>query len=179
MDVDSQNTILALVMVIVALLAFQTIALVGLVLALRKLSARVASLMEIAEETARNAGPVLRTAREMLTESKEKIGLVSQNLIDISELTKQQVTRFDGVMTDVSERLRLQVIRLDELVSTTVARVEETTEMVQNGVVKPIRELSAVLAGVRTGVEYLLRRNRSRGGRATPGRATQEEELFI
>ena len=76
MDADSQNTILALVMVIVALLAFQTIALVALVLALRKLSVRVASLMAIAEETARNAGPVLRTARDMLTESKEKIGLV-------------------------------------------------------------------------------------------------------
>jgi hypothetical protein len=178
MDADSQNTILALVMVIVALLAFQTIALVALVLALRKLSVRVASLMAIAEETARNAGPVLRTAREMLTESKEKIGLVSQNLIDISELTKQQVTRFDGVMTDVSERLRLQVIRLDDLVTTTVARVEETTEMVQSSVVKPIRELSAVIAGVRTGVEYLLRRNRSRS-RPAPGQATQEEELFI
>jgi len=135
--------------------------------------------MTTVEDATRNAGPVLRAAREMLTESKEKLTLVSQNLVEITDLTKQQVARFDGVMADVSDRLRLQVIRLDQLVSNTVARVEETTELVQNNIVKPVRELSAILAGVRTGVEYLLRRNRSRAGRPSPDRATQEEELFI
>jgi hypothetical protein len=135
--------------------------------------------MSAVEDVARNAGPVLRTAREMMVESKEKLTLVSQNLVEISELTKQQVTRVDGVMSDVSDRLRLQVIRLDQLLSNTVARVEETTEMVQNNIVKPVRELSAILVGVRTGVEYLFRRNRSRAGRSAPGQATQEEELFI
>lgn len=179
MDAETQNTLLALVVVIVALLGFQTLALVALVLALRKLSVRVASLMVIAEDTARNVGPVLRSAREMMVESKDKLSLVSQNLVEVSQLTKQQVTRFDGVMSDVSDRLRLQVIRLDQLLSNTVARVEETTELVQNNVVKPVRELSAILAGVRTGLEYLLRRNRSRAGRPAPGQATQEEELFI
>ncbi len=179
MDTEVQTTLLALVIVIVALLVFQTIALVGLVLALRKLSVRVAALMVIAEDTARDVGPVLRVAREMMVESKEKMGLVSQNLLEVSQLTKQQVTRFDGVMSDVSDRLRLQVIRLDQLVSDTVARVEETTELVQNNVVKPIRELSAVLTGVRTGLEFLFRRNRSRADRTAPGQATQEEELFI
>ena len=74
-----------------------------------------------------------------------------------------------------SDRLRLQVIRLDQLLSNTVARVEETTELVQHNVLKPIRELSAILAGVRTGLDFLLRRNKSRADRP----ATQEEEMFI
>ena len=179
MDVDAQNTLLALVVVIAALFVLQTIAVVVLVFAMRRLSEQMASLMSSMEEATRNAGPVLRAAREMIVESKEKLTLVSQNLVEISQLTKQQVTRFDGVMSDVSDRLRLQVIRLDQLLSNTVARVEETTELVQNNIVKPVRELSAILTGVRTGLEYLLRRNRSRANRPAPGQATQEEELFI
>ena len=179
MDTEVQTTLLAVVVVIAALLVLQTIALVGLVLALRKLSVRVAALMVITEDAVRDVGPALRAASEMMAESKEKMGLVSQNLLEVSKLTKQQATRIDGVMSDVSDRLRLQVIRFDRLVSDTVSRVEETTELVQNSIVQPIRELSAVLAGVRSGLEFLFRRNRSRADRAAPGRATQEEELFI
>ena len=179
MDADAQNTLLALVVVIAALFVLQTIAVVMLVLAVRRLTEQMGTLMGSMEEATRNAGPVLRAAREMIAESKEKLALVSQNLVEVSQLTKQQVTRFDGVMSDVSDRLRLQVIRLDQLVSNTVARVEETTELVQNNIVKPVREVSAILAGVRTGLEYLLHRNRSRPDRPAPAQATQEEELFI
>jgi len=174
MDADAQNTLLALVVVIVVLLAFQTIALITLVLAMRQLTGRLASLMTVVEEATRNAGPVLRTAREMLAESKERLSLVSQNLVEVSQLTRQQIARFDEVMADVSDRLRRQVIRVDDLLSNTVARVEETTELVQQNVLKPVREISAILVGVRTGVQYLLRRKPR-----APGRATQEEELFI
>jgi hypothetical protein len=179
MDVDAQNTLLFLVVVIAALLLLQTIAVVALVFAMRRMSHQITSLMGSMEEATRNAGPVLRAAREMIVESKEKLVLVSQNLVEVSELTKQQVTRVDGVMSDVEDRLRLQVIRLDQLVSNTMARVEETTELVQNNIVKPVREVSAILSGVRTGLEFLLHRNRSRPDRPAPVQATQEEELFI
>lgn len=179
MDADAQNTLLALVVVIAALFVLQTIAVVALVFAMRRMSEQMSALMISMEEVTRNAGPVLRTAREMMAESREKLALVSQNLVEISQVSKQQVARLDGVLADVSDRLRLQVIRLDQLMSNTVARVEETTELVQNNIVKPVRELSAILAGVRTGVEYLLRRNRSRADRPAPAQATQEEELFI
>jgi hypothetical protein len=180
MDADAQNTLLALVVVIAVLLALQTVALITLVIAMRQLSGRMASLIATVEEAAHNATPVLRAAREMLADGKEKLSLISQNLVEVSQLTKLQITRVDEVMTDVSDRLRRQVIRVDDLVTNTVVRVEETTEMVQKNVLKPVREISAILAGVRTGLEVLLHRNRSpRAGRPAPGRATQEEELFI
>ena len=171
MDVASQNTLLALVVVIVALCVVQTITLLVLVLTFRKWSSRMAAL---AEDATRNAEPVLRAARELLADSKEKLNLVSQNLVEISQLTKNQVTRFDTLFTDLSDRLRLQMIRVDQLLSNTVARVEETTETIQRNVLAPIREISAILAGVRTALDYLRHRNKTR-----VERATQEEELFI
>ena len=171
MDVAAQNTLLALVVVIVALCVVQTITLLVLVLTFRKWSSRMAAL---AEDATRNAEPVLRAARELLADSKEKLNLVSQNLVEISQLTKNQVTRFDALFTDLSDRLRLQMIRVDQLLSNTVARVEETTETIQRNVLAPVREISAILAGVRTALDYLRHRNKTR-----VERATKEEELFI
>lgn len=176
MDVAAQNTLLALVVVIVALLVVQTLILLAFVLVFRKWATRMSALVE---NTTRNAEPVLQAARELLVDGKEKLNLVSQNFVEISQLTKNQVIRLDGLTADVSDRLRLQIIRADQLLSKTVSRVEETTETVQRNILVPVREISAILVGVRTAVDYLIHRNKKRMERVTPGRATQEEELFI
>lgn len=171
MDVAAQNTLLLLVGVIAALVITQTIVLLVFVLAMRKWTNRMVAL---AEDAARNAEPVLLAARDLLVDGKEKLNLVSQNLVEISQLTKNQVVRLDGLVSDASDRVRLQLIRLDHLLSHSVNRVEETTEAIQRSILAPLREISAILAGVRTALDYLLRRNKTR-----MGRATQEEELFI
>ena len=174
MDVAAQNTLLLLVGVLVALGIIQTICLALWVIAFRKLSQRIADLATRLEDAARNAEPVLQGARDLLAEGREKLNLVSANLIEISQLTKNQVIRLDGLLAEVSDRARLQMIRVDQLLSSTVARVEETAETIQRNVLAPVREISAILAGVRTALDYLLRRNKSR-----PERATHEEEMFI
>ena len=174
MDVDAQNTLLALVVAIVALLAVQTFALVGLVFAFRKWSQRMETLVTLIEGAARNTEPVLQAARELLVDGREKLNLVSQNIVEISQLTKNQVSRLDGLTAEASDRLRAQIIRGDQLLSNTMARVEETTETIQRNILGPVREISAILVGVRTALDYLLRRNKTR-----TERATQEEELFI
>ena len=174
MDVAAQNTLLVLVAVMVALVFLQTVCLLVFVLAFRKWSSRMAVLTNFLEDASRNAGSALQAARELLVDSREKLNLVSQNLVEISQLAKNQVTRLDSLVAESSERLRLQVIRADQLLSNTVARVEETTETIQRNVLAPIREISAILAGVRTALEFLRHRNKTR-----VERATQEEELFI
>ena len=171
MDVAAQNTLLLLVGLIAALVITQTIVLLVFVLAMRKWTNRMGAL---AEDAARNAEPVLLAARDLLVDGKEKLNLVSQNLVEISQLTKNQVVRLDGLVSDASDRVRLQLIRLDQLLSHSANRVEETTEAIQRSILAPVREISAILAGVRTALDYLLRRNKTR-----MERATQEEELFI
>jgi hypothetical protein len=174
MDVEAQNTLLALLVVIIALLGAQTFALIGFLFAFRAFSRRMDALLNSVEGAARNAEPVLQAARELLVDSRENLNLISKNIVEISQLAKNQVTRLDGLTAEVSERLRVQVVRVDQLVSNTVTRVEETTEAVQRNILAPVREISAILVGVRTGLEFLLRRNKTR-----MERATQEEELFI
>ncbi len=56
-----------------------------------------------------------------------------------------------------------------------VARVESTADSVQKGVLGPIQEMSAVVKGVRSGLEFLFTRRRV----TNVSEATQDEQLFI
>lgn len=171
MDAMIENTLLLLAGVVVAVLIAQTILLLIFVIAFRNWCNRTGTLID---ELSRNVEPVLRATRELLVEGREKLSVFSANLNEISHLTKNQVTRLDGFVKDASDRAQLQIIRLDQLVSDTITRLETTSEAIQRGVVGPLREIAAIVAGVRTTLDFLFHRNRR-----TPERATQDEELFI
>jgi hypothetical protein len=126
------------------------------------------------EQVSRNVEPVLQASRELLVEGREKIASVTANLNEISQIAKDQMVRLDGLVKDTTERAHMQVVRLDHLVGDTMNRVEETTEAIQQGVLGPVREVAAVVAGVRTTLDFLFHRSRK-----TVERATHDEELFI
>ena len=171
MDATIENTLLLLASMVVAVLIAQTILLLVFVIAFRKWCNRTGTLVE---EISRNVEPALRATRELLVEGREKLTALSSNLNEISLLAKNQMTRLDGFMKDTTDRAQLQVLRLDNLVSDTVTRVEETTEAIQRGVLGPVREMTAIAAGVRTALDFLFYRNRK-----GVERPTQDEELFI
>ena len=166
-----ENTLLILASIVLAVLVAQTILLLIFVIAFRKWCQRTGTLVE---QVSRNAEPVLAAARELMVETRERIASITGNINEISELAKGQMTRIDGFVKDTTERAQLQIVRLDQLVETTITRVEETTAAIQRGVVVPVREITAVMAGVRAGLDFFLRRSRK-----TVERATQDEELFI
>ncbi|MBI2818355.1 MAG: hypothetical protein HYX73_00100 [Acidobacteria bacterium] len=172
MDAELQSTIVLLASLLVAVLVAQTILLLIFVIAFRSWCNRTGALVD---QVARNIDPVLKASRELLTETREKLASVSANLNEISQLAKTQVMRIDGLVTDATDRAHLQIIRLDELVGDTMHRVDQTTQAIQHGILGPVREISAVVAGVRTALEFFLHRNRSR----TVEHATQDEEMFI
>ena len=171
MNFAMEDVLPVLTVVIAVALLVQMGILVALLVALRRWSKRTETFLERVE---RNIEPVLQSTRELVTDSKEKLNAISANLAEISDLTKNQITRLDGIVTDASERARLQLTRLDQLASDTMGRMEETSQVIQRSVLTPIREISAVLAGVRSALDFLFRRDKT-----GVERATHDEELFI
>ena len=149
----------------------QTICLVVMILSLRKLFGRVEVFLS---QVSRDVTPVLQVARELLSDTREKVDAISGNLLDITSKAKGQISRLDGMLTDASERVRLQFIRLDQLLTDTIGRVEQTGEEVRRTILAPVREISAILAGVRATLDFLFHRSKE-----TVEQATQDEELFI
>ena len=136
--------------------------LVGLYLAVRKSTAKMEG---IAEDLKSKAIPTLDTVQSFLVEARPKLDTVTTNVSESSALVKNQLARIDATLTDALDRTRLQVIRGDELLSRTLDRVEQTSEIVHKTVVSPVRQISGLVQGITVGLEFLFAsRSRRNGG---------------
>jgi hypothetical protein len=59
-------------------------------------------------------------------------------------------------------------------VDDSLSRVHEVVAVLHNGVMKPVREVNGIMAGLRTGLQTFMR-----GRRPSVAEATHDEELFI
>ena len=146
--------------------------LVALFLTMRDRSARA---LTIAEQVRSRALPAIDSAQAILDDTGPKLQAITSNLLDVTNTLKSEVERADLTVADLLDRTRLQIIRADEIVSRAMDRVEETTELVQDSVISPVRQISAIIQGLTAGVGAFLGR-RARGKAAA---AEQDEELFI
>jgi hypothetical protein len=91
-----------------------------------------------------------------------------------------QVMRVDATVNDTVDRARLQIIRADELVSRTLDRVEQTSDMVHKTVISPVRQLSGLMQGITVGLEFLFGgKGRRNGDRREERRPVPQDEMFI
>ena len=151
-------------------LALQIGILLAILFTVKKSSARMQAL---AEEVQRRALPTLDAAQSLLTTTKPKIEELIANATATTATIKGQVERLDATVNDVIDRTRLHVIRADELVTRTMDRVEETTELVQHSVISPVRQVAGLVQGLTAGLGTLLgRRTRSHAGQP-------QDEMFI
>ena len=168
---ENANLLILFIALTAVAVVIQAGMLIGMYLALRKTSAQVETL---ASEVKTKILPVAETTHSMLTELRPRLDDILRNANESSMIVRTQMQRLDAAISDVLDRTRLQVIRADELVSRTLDRVENTTEMVHQTVVSPVRQLSGLVQGLTAGLEFLIGGKRSRNGSPT-----QQDEMFI
>jgi hypothetical protein len=151
--------------------------LVALYLAVRKGNERLELL---AAEVISKALPAFETTQTMLAELHPKLTVIVDNLTETTHSVRTQVERMDATVNDAVDRARLQIIRADELLTRTLDRVEETSDMVHKTVISPVRQLSGVLQGIMVGLEFLLgSRARRNGGSREARQPVPQDEMFI
>jgi hypothetical protein len=151
--------------------------LMAMYLAMRKSSLRIEA---IAIEVKTRVLPTVEQAEAMLTEISPKLQVIADNLQDSTTVLRDQVQRVDATVKDAVDRGRLQIIRADELLTRTLDRVEQTTDMVHNTVISPIRQLSGLMQGITVGLEFLFGgRGRRNGGSREDRRPVPQDEMFI
>jgi ElaB/YqjD/DUF883 family membrane-anchored ribosome-binding protein len=151
----------------------QVLILAGLYLAVRKTTQKLEAL---ATEVHSKALPTMDTVQNFLTDVRPKLDTLTTNLSESSTLVKHQLGRIDATLTDAMDRTRLQVIRADELLSRTMNRVEETSDVVHKTVMSPLRQVNGLMAALSTGVDVFLgqKRRHPKNGAGVP-----QDEMFI
>jgi hypothetical protein len=151
--------------------------LVAMYVTMRKSSARLEAL---AAEVKTKVLPTVEQAQAMLTEVRPKLQVIADNLQQSTSLLRDQVKRVDATVNDAVDRGRLQIIRADELLSRTLDRVEQTSDMVHKTVISPVRQLSGLMQGITVGLEFLFGgRGRRNGGSREERRPVPQDEMFI
>lgn len=107
-------------------------------------------------------------------ETRAVAAAVSASSQEITRIAQHQVEQISQTLDYTTSTVQRQITELDTLLERTQDRFEDTTREVQTTVLQPMRELSAMLIGLRRILETLFGRHRK-----TIDQAYQDEELFI
>jgi len=117
---------------------------------------------------------LVESSRAAIDDSRRQIHEITVKTSDILDITRKQLARVDEVLEDASGRARVQFDRAEMVIDDAMTRTQETVALVHSGIMKPLREIQGVTAGVRAALNFLMR-GRNNG----PVHATADEEMFI
>jgi len=116
---------------------------------------------------------LVESSRVAVEDSRKQIHEITIKTNDILDVTRKQLARVDDVLEDAAGRARVQLDRAEMVLDDTMHRAHETVALVHSGIMKPLREIQGVSAGLKAALNFLMR------GRNGGVPATADEEMFI
>jgi uncharacterized protein YoxC len=121
------------------------------------------------------AGKALANANRILEDVRPRIAEVSSDVVGITHLTREKVQQLGDVLVDAGERARARLEQIDTTVNSTVEQVEQVGDAMKRAVLRPVREVNGLAAGISAAVATLVKKPR----KSSVDSATQDEEMFI
>ncbi len=116
---------------------------------------------------------LIDTSRQTIEDSRKQILDITSKTSDILETARKQLERVDSVLEDATARAHIQLEHAEMVLDDAMERAHDTVAQVHTGIMKPLREIQGVAAGIRTVFQFLMR------SRPNPTHATSDEEMFI
>ena len=97
---------------------------------------------------------------------------IRDKLEDTADIIRNRVSELDGFIAEIANTARQEVLRIQDIVQSASEKVEETLELIRQGLLAPFNEINAISRAIRIAMDVLFRRQRKRG-------SVQDEEMFI
>jgi ABC-type transporter Mla subunit MlaD len=136
---------------------------------------KIAPFLDKLETTTEQAGRLFNTTRRTIDEVRPRISEVSNEVVAISHSGRVQVERIGEILHEAGERARQRLEQIDSTVESTVEQVELVGDAVKRTVMRPVREVNGIAAGVSAAIATLVNKPR----KSSVDSATQDEEMFI
>jgi methyl-accepting chemotaxis protein len=120
-------------------------------------------------------GPILDRATEIIDENRPRIAEVTAESVAIVKSVRVQVDKAGDVLQDAGARAKVRMAQIDESVENTVEQVGQVGVAVKRVMLKPVREMNGIAAGVSAVVSTMVYGSR----KSSVDHATQDEEMFI
>jgi len=150
---NNESTLLVVFVGITGLaLVVQAIVMLVAFLTMRK---TIVSLQSDVQELRTTAMPILARTRETLDRVAPKIESVATDVADLAHRLKEQSIEFEAVAAEILYRVHRQTSRVDNMFTGMVDGVENASNMIADTVTKPVRRISAILAGAKAFITVL------------------------
>jgi hypothetical protein len=134
----------------------QAAVLLGMFLAVRRLTTRVHALTDQLEP---HIVPAAAAARSLIEDVSPKVKVAATNIVEASHLLRQQAGHVTTALDDLLNKTTAQADRVDKLVSAGIDSASHATQTVQHAFSVPVRQASAVFAGLKAGFVVLRGKN--------------------
>ena len=132
-------------------------------------------LVRRSTELAASVNQAVVSTNQILVDVRPRVDEISNEAAAIVRTGREQVERIGELIHDAGEVARNRIQQIDHAVASTVDQVEHAGDTVKSAVMRPVREVNGLAAGISAAVSTLVRGQRTRGVDA----ATQDEEMFI
>lgn len=135
------------------------IGLLWIALTVRKVVATVHRVEERVDPLITQVNAISVQGREMSVQFSEvavNLSAATKHLADSTELIKEEVAELRTIVSSTALVARDKVEMVSNSIDRTHSQVVDTTEFVQQKIVVPAREIAAIMAGVRKGLEVLF-----------------------
>jgi hypothetical protein len=163
----------AFIVIAAVAIVIQMAVMVGMMLSVKK---SLDHFTRLSTDLESRINPILTRVNRILEDSEGRISSVMGDTAEITRLARSQAQKVDRIFTDTIERLQIQVIRADQILTGAMEVVDEAGTKFRNTLWGPIRQASAVMKGIKVGLDML---RRQQNGAAEAEVASQDEELFI
>jgi methyl-accepting chemotaxis protein len=153
------------------------IALIAIAVIVRRVTKTVSRLEERFDPLISKVNAMSVQGKEIsvhLNEVSANLSVATGHLAESTQLIKEEVAELRLLVGETAVTARDKVAMVSQTIDRTHDQVVDTTEFVQRKIVEPAREIAAVMAGVKKGLEVLF------APAPKPlDRAYMEDELFI
>jgi methyl-accepting chemotaxis protein len=115
-----------------------------------------------------------REIAEKFSDLSEHLTVATKHFADSAGLIKEEVAEIKGLLGDTTVTAKRNVALVTQTIERTNGQVIETADYIQTKVVEPARELAAIMAGFKRGLEVLLAPSPKQ-----LDRAYGDDEMFI
>lgn len=174
---DPQFWMMVSSIVIAITFVVMAIALIAIAITVRRVVKTVRNIEERVEPLIYKVDAISQQGREIsvhFTEISGNLSTATKYLAESTELIKDEVAELRQLVGETAITARDKVEMVSRTIDRTHSQVTDTTEFVHQKIVVPAREIAAVMAGVKRGLEVLFA-----PAPKQIDRVYTEEEMFI
>ena len=152
----------------------QTILFFGIYRSIRQLTEKIDVL---SQDLLRNISIISSKVDEglaVIKEMGEGLKPIKEKLASATEIVHKRVLELDSFLAEATDAARLEFFQIRDKIHTAENRAEEILNTVHDSILIPINEISAVVRGIKTGLDVLFRRRKN-----PSSISAQDDEMFI